>query len=68
MLREEEGIVWREKRGEERSGGGGSVVGASSGDLPRQHAVNQSDLDRTGTHLVTAPANTGMAGKRKTCA
>lgn len=30
----------------------------SSGDLPQRHAVNQSDLGRTGTHLVTAPANT----------
>lgn len=49
-------------------GGGGLVVGGSSGDLPQQHAVNQSDLDRTGTHLVTAPANTAMVGKRKTCA
>lgn len=53
---EVEGIVW-EKR---RRGAEGS-----SGDLPQRHAVNQSDLDRTGTHLVTAPANTAMAGKRK---
>lgn len=37
----------------------------SSGDLPQQHAVNQSDLDRTGTHLVAAPANTGTARERK---
>lgn len=35
-----------------RGGGGG---GGTSGDLPQQRAVNQSDLGRTGTHLVTAP-------------
>lgn len=48
------------EEGEKGRGGGGS-----SGDLPQQHTVNQSDLDRTGTHLVTAPANTAVAGKRK---
>lgn len=63
LLKEEgmgvEGLVW--KTGRRRRGG----VDGSSGDLPQQHTVNQSDLDRTGTHLVTAPANTAMAGKRK---
>lgn len=43
-------------------------VGGSSGDLPQQHAVNQSDLDRTGTHLVAAPANTATGGGEKMCA
>lgn len=55
---EVEGIVWKKRK--KRRG-----VEGSSGDLPQQHAVNQSDLDWTGTHLVTAPANTAMAGKRK---
>lgn len=41
------------------------VVVGSPGDLPQQHAVNQSDLDRTGTHLVAAPANTATARERK---
>lgn len=39
--------------------------GGSSGDVPRRHAVNQSDLGRTGTHLVTAPANTATAAQGK---
>lgn len=54
--------------------GGGHVcrevgLGGSSGDLPQQCAVNQSDLDRTGTHLVAAPANTATAGaeRRNAC-
>lgn len=28
--------------------------GVTPGELPQQRAVNQSDLGRTGTHLVTA--------------
>lgn len=44
--------------GELEGGGRGS-----SGDLPQRHAVNQSDLGRTGTHLVTAPANTATAAQ-----
>lgn len=51
-----EGITWEKRR---------KGTAGSSGELPQQHAVNQSDLDWTGTHLVTAPANTAMAGKRK---
>lgn len=46
----------------ELEGGGGR---GSSGDLPQRHAVNQSDLGRTGTHLVTAPANTATAARGK---
>lgn len=44
---------------------GGGMGGGSSGDLPQRHAVNQSDLGRTGTHLVTAAANTATAARRK---
>lgn len=46
-------------------GGGGGGGRGSSGDLPQRCAVNQSDLDRTGTHLVTAPANTATASAVK---
>lgn len=58
----EGGSWWRGKSEEEeeegsRGGGvrGGGGAGGTSGDLPQQRAVNQSDLGRTGTHLVTAP-------------
>lgn len=39
----------------------------SPGDLPQQHAVNQSDLDRTGTCLVAAPANSAMVTRENVC-
>lgn len=74
-------IAWPDASGgrDAARGGGGKGEGGrggrvkkergSSGDLPQQHAVNQSDLDRTGTHLVAAPANTAMAGgEKKMCA
>lgn len=44
-----------------------AVRGVFSGDLPQQHAVNQSDLDWTGTHLVAARATTAMARRENVC-
>ena len=32
-------------------------------ELPQHRSVNQSDLDRTGTRLTAAPANTSTAGR-----
>lgn len=42
---------------------GGGVLEGVPGDLAQQRAVNQSNLDRTGTRLAAAPANTAMAGE-----
>lgn len=49
----------RRKRQQQRGGG--------VGDLPSQRAVNQSDLDQTGTCLVAAPANTAMVRRENVC-
>lgn len=57
------GIMWEKGTRRRRRG-----VEGSSGDLPQQHAVNQSDLGRTGTHLVTAPRQHCHGGEEKRCA
>lgn len=45
----------KEEEGSQGASGRWRRGGGTSGDLPQQRAVNQSDLGRTGTHLVTAP-------------